>query len=502
MATATTSVALAGQRAISHVGMAVLANLSSPARRVSRFLPYEAWLHYVRCTGMQRVMEYRNWAKSAQRPRNIPSRPDHVYKQTGEWKGWPVAFGTSYGEAYRVPLSREALLKARESSPRAGREWATAKHELAIEWFLQCAEKHTGDLEFRQVHSMASPHLFVRRRSQPHGHDAWVAIQLKSARSLAKKLLAADSHAASPKNSVPFTGIFFCPDIVRVFVCQDLNLMRIVLPQDFRPSSRRTRTARSSNIIKKRFACAKISFDPKHNVDSADFSEFSVLEEALPSLALRTEPEWREKFTSCMNRTILCHEHYSRQTSQFLYRLAGLHAKNAVSAASPWNLQLGRYKCAQKVVNLSAVTASSEYGVRATLARDVYGHGLKFGIERISIACDISDGVHFYIFVLRRNDLLSGVFVFPSNFLLEYGHISDCSNEKRGKKAIMLYPPGNSSAKRNKRFAAAQQQFYIALEDKKCAPPKQVSKLLSILDWADTNAQQKSGSNEVGCTFP
>jgi hypothetical protein len=55
--------------------------------------PFQEARAFVRGLSVQGEKQYRIWAKSAERPHDIPAHPDRVY-QTNGWKSWGDWFGT------------------------------------------------------------------------------------------------------------------------------------------------------------------------------------------------------------------------------------------------------------------------------------------------------------------------------------------------------------------------------------------------------------------------
>ena len=52
----------------------------------NKFLSYTNAKKYIKKIKIKTFREFRKWAKSNKRPRNIPSNPDKVYKKS--WRGW------------------------------------------------------------------------------------------------------------------------------------------------------------------------------------------------------------------------------------------------------------------------------------------------------------------------------------------------------------------------------------------------------------------------------
>ncbi len=83
--------------------------------------PFEEAREYVRSLGITSNTEYREWSKTSQRPPDIPSTPDRVYKD--EWTNWRDFLGT--GDAF--PDTWRPFEEAREFARGLGltsyKEW-------------------------------------------------------------------------------------------------------------------------------------------------------------------------------------------------------------------------------------------------------------------------------------------------------------------------------------------------------------------------------------------
>jgi hypothetical protein len=61
-----------------------------------KFLSYDGSKEYVQKLGLRNQADWRAWAKSPERPKEIPADPQGVYKKKGGWKSFPDFLGTSY----------------------------------------------------------------------------------------------------------------------------------------------------------------------------------------------------------------------------------------------------------------------------------------------------------------------------------------------------------------------------------------------------------------------
>jgi hypothetical protein len=96
----------------------------SPQNKI--FLPFEESRDCIRKLNFSSQKEYREYCKSGNKPNNIPSAPDQVYKN--EWKGWGDWLGTgtiaSFNKIY-LPFeeSRDCIRKLNFSSQKEYREY-------------------------------------------------------------------------------------------------------------------------------------------------------------------------------------------------------------------------------------------------------------------------------------------------------------------------------------------------------------------------------------------
>src|SRR5579871_4919094 len=78
------------------------AGATAPRRRPAR--PFSAARRFVHMLGLQTPAAWRAWARSDQRPADIPRHPQKVYRHRG-WAGWGDWFGTpkriSRGKVFR-----------------------------------------------------------------------------------------------------------------------------------------------------------------------------------------------------------------------------------------------------------------------------------------------------------------------------------------------------------------------------------------------------------------
>ncbi len=79
----------------------------------NRWMPYAEAQAYIRSLKIRTQEEYREWSKSGDRPKDIPSNPKGVYKE--EWKGWPRFFGTNWKSYLEVQAHVRSLgIKTKE----------------------------------------------------------------------------------------------------------------------------------------------------------------------------------------------------------------------------------------------------------------------------------------------------------------------------------------------------------------------------------------------------
>ena len=91
----------------------------------SRSLPFEEARDYVSTLGLKSVKEWGEWIKSGEKPYNIPSRPDYLYKDKG-WLSWPDFLGYNKGHVARARTRRsftEALGYVRNLGLKSQEDW-------------------------------------------------------------------------------------------------------------------------------------------------------------------------------------------------------------------------------------------------------------------------------------------------------------------------------------------------------------------------------------------
>ena len=67
--------------------------VSAQKGRGSKFLPFAEAAAFARLLHLKDQEEWKNWRKSGERPRNIPSNPDNIYQGDG-WQGYGHWLGT------------------------------------------------------------------------------------------------------------------------------------------------------------------------------------------------------------------------------------------------------------------------------------------------------------------------------------------------------------------------------------------------------------------------
>ena len=88
------------------------------------FLPFNEALLYAHSLKLKSQKEWRDWAKTGDRPANMPSAPDEVYKHDG-WQGYGHWLGTGNlvgGKLAFLPF-KKALLYARSLKLKGQKEW-------------------------------------------------------------------------------------------------------------------------------------------------------------------------------------------------------------------------------------------------------------------------------------------------------------------------------------------------------------------------------------------
>merc|ERR1712216_576874 len=83
----------------------------TPGNVGSRMRPFDEARQYVRGLRFTRQTEYQNWAKSGQRPNDVPGNPDLTYKGKG-WMSWPDWLGYAEGRPLRTEF--RTIEEARE----------------------------------------------------------------------------------------------------------------------------------------------------------------------------------------------------------------------------------------------------------------------------------------------------------------------------------------------------------------------------------------------------
>ena len=88
------------------------------------FLPFAEALAVARSLNLASSMEWKVWSKEGLRPRNVPCRPDNVYKDHG-WQGWGHWLGTGNQKGQKknfLPFD-QALRAARQLRLVSEKEW-------------------------------------------------------------------------------------------------------------------------------------------------------------------------------------------------------------------------------------------------------------------------------------------------------------------------------------------------------------------------------------------
>ena len=90
-----------------------------------QFLPFKKALLYARTLKLKGVKEWRDWAKTGDRPANMPATPDKTYKHDG-WQGYGHWLGTGNlagGRKVAFLPFKQALLYARSLKLKSGKDW-------------------------------------------------------------------------------------------------------------------------------------------------------------------------------------------------------------------------------------------------------------------------------------------------------------------------------------------------------------------------------------------
>ena len=98
----------------------------SPSEKSKLFLPFEDARIIVRALGLKNIKEWREWAKSSSKPKDIPANPAGVYAKEG-WIGWGDWLGTgaisTHNREHR--LFAEARIFVRALGLKNIKEWRT-----------------------------------------------------------------------------------------------------------------------------------------------------------------------------------------------------------------------------------------------------------------------------------------------------------------------------------------------------------------------------------------
>ena len=120
-----------------------------------QFLPFKKALLRARSLKLKNKIEWKTWCKSDERPANVSSCPESVYKHEG-WQGWGHWLGTgavAHNDRQFLPFT-EALLHARSLKLKTQREW--------MEWCKSDA---------RLPNMSSNPHAFYKQDGwQGYGH--------------------------------------------------------------------------------------------------------------------------------------------------------------------------------------------------------------------------------------------------------------------------------------------------------------------------------------------
>ena len=86
------------------------------------FLPFGEALAVARSLGLTSLVEYRAWCKEGLRPSNVPSAPNHIYKDGG-WQGWSHWLGAGGRRGKKFLPFEEALAVVRSLGLSGRLEW-------------------------------------------------------------------------------------------------------------------------------------------------------------------------------------------------------------------------------------------------------------------------------------------------------------------------------------------------------------------------------------------
>ena len=92
------------------------------------YLSFEAARAIVRKLKLKSEKEWREWSKAGQRPSNIPSHPDQVYRDDGwiSWPDWLGYEGQARGKMLSFPAARAIVRKLKLKGAKEWREWCKA----------------------------------------------------------------------------------------------------------------------------------------------------------------------------------------------------------------------------------------------------------------------------------------------------------------------------------------------------------------------------------------
>ena len=113
------------------------------------FLPFKKALVHARSLKLKSLNEWRDWAKTGVRTKNIPSNPNIIYKHAG-WQGYGHWLGTGNvaSKDQQFMLFKKALLHARSLKMKSVKEWRdwakTGARPVNIPSTPQRTYKHGG----------------------------------------------------------------------------------------------------------------------------------------------------------------------------------------------------------------------------------------------------------------------------------------------------------------------------------------------------------------------
>ena len=94
------------------------------ATKDHKFLPFKKALLYARSLKLKGVKEWKAWRTSGERPADIPSHPETIYKLDG-WLGWGhwLGTGTVADKDQKFMPFKKALLHARSLKLKGEKDW-------------------------------------------------------------------------------------------------------------------------------------------------------------------------------------------------------------------------------------------------------------------------------------------------------------------------------------------------------------------------------------------